>query len=272
MVLFRTTLPPLILLLIVLLQGANGTPVRNKIVITLDIAAEPRPYIKNLPSVEFPGGIYYTMKRGYISRYVFGDVFDGQEQIASADPSAMSRSILVAMKDDGSRYIRITDRYRRSQKICSRVKEFMRYPTDIQYIEIQRVPLEIDVLDVEHNHMVNKEPIINREANSRSVYNIMARMGIPVRVEYIPAKYTIQKNLQDEVVIGTVKFGEYTVDNKIEGLVNREVTWEGGMENPKIVITSRYINDTETRSEYKFLREIGLFDSLTRRKNLALFR
>ncbi|EKX73578.1 signal peptide containing protein [Theileria equi strain WA] len=249
MVLFWTTLPPFILLL-PLLQGTNATPTGNKIPINLDIAEEPKRYIKNVLSEEFAGGIYYTMKGGYISRYVFGDVFDGPELIIPGDPNSITRSVLVVPREDGTKYVKVLTKYvGASRRPIVKVLEFLRYPTDLYYTKIQRAPLEFDILDLNHNHMINAKLLGDWKKHDEDVANGRATMDMPENLETLPMKFTIQGNMRDNFTIGLVKYNGYVIESRTDGLLNREVTWEGGLYRPRIIILSRYADNTEIRGD-----------------------
>ncbi|EKX72369.1 hypothetical protein BEWA_048360 [Theileria equi strain WA] len=207
------------------------------------------------------------MRIGNRSQYAIGDVFDGQELIIPGDPRNTSRYVLVVPRKDGAKYIRILDRYKGyTGKLKANVLEFLRYPTDLHYTKIQRIPLELDVFYQTPTDVVNAELLVNWQKHNEDVANGRATMDTPENLETIPTKFTIQERMQDEVVLGVVKYNGYIVESRTDGLLNREVTWEGGVEQPRIIILSRYADNHEIRGEHQFVEELDMFESHMNKK------
>ncbi|EKX72088.1 hypothetical protein BEWA_045520 [Theileria equi strain WA] len=147
----------------------------------------------------------------------------------------MSRYVLVVPRDCGGKYIRVISRYRVDKNFVTTIREFLKRSHDFSYFQLFRTAFEIDVITQE-------------TTNTVSVYSVNNR-GVETR------HYCVQREMRDNVVIGTVKFGDHTVDDRTDGLVRREVTWEGGLDKPRITIFSRYNDGTEAKYRYMFMNE-----------------
>ncbi|AFZ80685.1 signal peptide-containing protein [Theileria equi strain WA] len=269
--LLLTTILSLILLQ-PLFQGTNATPTGNKILLNVDISAKPGYYIRNFPSTEFPRGIYYSARVGNRCQHAIGNVFDGPELIIPGDPNSITRSVLVVPREDGTKYVKVLTKYAGGPtRPVVNVLEFLRFPTNLHYVQIQRVHLDLDILDFNHNQMINAELLVNWQKHDEDVANGRAPMGIPENLETIPMKFTVQEDMQDHFTIGVVKYNGRIVESRTDGLMSRQVTWEGGVRRPRIIILSRYVDNTEIKGRYEFSGTSGWSISHSNKKYLNLF-
>lgn len=229
---------------IILAAGDNPTA-EFKALVNFDISGPLHKYFEMVPSKEHLGGANYTIRGSYRHTHILGDVMDGKELLQHGDPRAISRYVLVHPRKDGSKYIRMIMRPRENNGTTRIVDEFVK-PIGLPYRPINRTPVDIDILTQENDQYIHTELIADW-----SLYDQHPGI-IPEDIETMPIMFSIQENVQDNVVIGVVKFGQHILEKKVDGLMERKVTWEGGLEAPTVTITSRYKDGTEIENQHRF--------------------
>ncbi|AFZ80055.1 signal peptide-containing protein [Theileria equi strain WA] len=207
---------------------------KKRIPVSLDISGHVPARIRALSSTEFPGGIHYTAIHGCSNTHIVGTVSDAGEHIIGSDPDAMSRYVLVVYKEDGSKYVRVTTRYRRNSHIFqTKIMEFKTIPLDPHYAQVHRLSVELNIMDNTHNRYIKVETVDDPN-------------GRPSNIK----KFTIKKNVFDQVIIGVVRYGKHQIDDKTFGLVSKKVIWNGNTDYPKISIESLHKNGSQYKIDY----------------------
>ncbi|AFZ80020.1 signal peptide-containing protein [Theileria equi strain WA] len=229
---------PLKFFLFVLFGKTIAAPsLGNKISINLDISGDAPEQVGSLPSVEYPGAVNYFMKRTYYFSHVMGSISDAGEIILE-DPQVTSRRVLVLTREDGTKYVKVSNRYKNFRGRSNRkIVEFIRRPVDFYYTQIFRAPLKLNVKTYDDDSFIKVE---NGETGK---------------------VFTIRDELKDELVIGAVNYGEYNINHDIEGLMERTVRVVEGRV-VYIIIVSKYVNGIEFEMKYKFVD--GRIPSLSR--------
>ncbi|EKX73531.1 signal peptide containing protein [Theileria equi strain WA] len=220
--------------LTILLAKYAFTMPNQRTLLELDISNHHPGRITVLPSVKNPGGTNYAVRRNSNFSHVIGAVFDEGELIVEGDKNAMSRYVLVRIREDGSKYVRVMTRYRECRRFLSYIQEFSKGIGEPKYKKVSRELMTLDVLDQKTDETIQ----------------VTSRMGsepdMPVK------EYCVQPKLLDKVVIGAVTYGNYLVEDKVSGLISRKVIWEGGEYYPRIIIQSQYKDSKETEAKYEF--------------------
>ncbi|AFZ81004.1 signal peptide-containing protein [Theileria equi strain WA] len=224
-----STIVPLRFFIFMLFGKTIAAPsLGNNISINLDISGDVPEQVGCLPSAEYPGAVNYFMKRTYYFSHVIGSISDSGEIILE-DPQVTSRRVFVLTREDGTKYVKVSNRYKNFRGSSNRkIEEFIRKPVYLYYSQIFRAPLELNVKTYDGDGFVKVD---NGEA---------------VKV------FTIQDELKDELVIGAVNYGEYVIDHDIEGLMERTVKVVQGRV-VYIIIVSKHVNGREFEVKYKFV-------------------
>ncbi|AFZ79788.1 hypothetical protein BEWA_026370 [Theileria equi strain WA] len=133
-------MPPLSILIVVLLSTNRFlVAYPRKIPLSVNVSGTQTRRILLCPSEEFPGGLNYKIVDNSRHRYIIGDVFDSGFLILHADPSAVSRYVLVFVRKDETKYIKITTRHRYRGVCTTQVKEFTKKVWDPYYRRVARM-------------------------------------------------------------------------------------------------------------------------------------
>ncbi|AFZ80025.1 hypothetical protein BEWA_028750 [Theileria equi strain WA] len=156
--------------------------------------------------------------------------------IIPGDPRVMSRYVLAWLKNDKSKYVRVISRYRTCGNFFTNIQEFIKRPSDTSYSHVARTPLLLNVLSQETDEYINVVDVVGDEYYSPGV-----------------REFTVQSEKMDEVIIGEVRYGRYIINSRVEDLIFRKVTLEGGSYNPRITITSRYNDGMDITTSYIYI-------------------
>ncbi|EKX72531.1 hypothetical protein BEWA_049990 [Theileria equi strain WA] len=221
---------------------------KEKIPINLDVTQLFQWKIRITPSEEAPGGSNFTIQKNSRHTHIIGKVMDGDEVVYSGDPTDTSRFILFVPRENGDRYIRILNRNRTNgHHFVNTVHEFVKKSGGNSYRQIDRTHIDINLPFQRTDNYINVELVLNF-----NTYQI--NDTIPESFQTLPIKFSTQKEIQDDLTIGRVYYGRYLLNNEIEGLIYREVTWEGGPNSPLITIESHYKDGTLVEKKYIFER------------------
>ncbi|EKX73604.1 hypothetical protein BEWA_036400 [Theileria equi strain WA] len=196
----------------------------------------------------FVGGVNYSVKRSSKYSHVIGKVSDTGRLITMGDPLAVTRYVLVISRPDNSKYVRVMSRRKCLYGYDNIVEEYMKRPGEEAYKKISRLPVPIDILTEESDILVKVELVVDW-----GTQNVNPETGMPVNLETLPMKFTIQEEMQDLVVLGDIKYNGLPLDNNTDGLIQRNVLWEGGLARPRVHVFSRYDDGTETEVHYKII-------------------
>ncbi|AFZ80676.1 signal peptide-containing protein [Theileria equi strain WA] len=240
-------------LIALILKATNALPEAEKFLIDLDISDIPPKRIGVAKSKRVPGGIHYIVKNSSRHSHVIGDVKDTGETILRGDERNMSRYVLVAKRERGATYVRIINRYRTGGKYSCHLREFIKEDGVSFYREIFRSTVDINLMmqDSDDAILVNVVPAVVWESSAGVEEHCLTEEDNNTGGDGLIRNYNVQKRIEDYVTIGVVRYGEYIVDDRIEDLLSRKVTWEGGIEHPKIIVTSLYRDGTELFIKYK---------------------
>ncbi|AFZ80982.1 signal peptide-containing protein [Theileria equi strain WA] len=252
MIVFTLKLP-ILLAILASFKGAIAPPTternrnnKDKILIDLNISGSRTARIEVIPSMKFPCGTNYTVRRNARHTHIIGNVRDNDELIISGDPTAMSRYVLNVRGERGFRYVKVITRYRVACSYTTHIKEFWRESINDMYKDVQREPMTLNILEQTGDEYISARLIAlenpQEEEDAESLSSPL----------HVPAVYDIRPQYRLHYFIGMVKYGEYTVDNQIQGLVERRVIWEGRLGDPKITVISLYKDGDETEAVYKF--------------------
>ncbi|AFZ79511.1 signal peptide-containing protein [Theileria equi strain WA] len=213
----------------------------DRLAINLDISEPNRLEIDVDPSLQVPNGTNYAIKSYASLFHVIGDVTDAGRSIIGRNPEALGRFVFVVLREDGTKYVRVTDTYCIETRNSPRdVEEFIRKPFNLYYSKIYRAPIEVDVRRQITNHLVKLEETQYPE------------LGTRIKI------YSVQDSMTDEVTIGTVRYGACVLDRRIEGLIERRVEMTESR-NPEITIVSKYRNGYIVAKSYNFSDESNSF-------------
>ncbi|EKX72004.1 signal peptide containing protein [Theileria equi strain WA] len=243
-------LAPFLLSLGQTIVGSMDVPRMGKILLDLDISGGKQNYITVSMSKNFQNGINYSINKSVSHQFALGNILDNGELVFPGDPTVMNRHVLLVPREDGTNYLRIITRYKEHGSYRTSIHEFVRTPSDLHYNQISRNPFDIDILNHDSDEFVSAEILVNWQKHNEGVANGRATMDTPEDLETMPMKFTIQKNMQDKLFIGRVFFNGKIVDDKTDGLLSRDVTWEGGLDMPRIIILSRYNDGTRLLIRY----------------------
>ncbi|AFZ79852.1 signal peptide-containing protein [Theileria equi strain WA] len=261
--------PLFILFITVILQKyATAAPSRyseffnERTLIDIDVSGSPPNRIKVTPSMDFPGGLHYTIQSNSRHTHCIGTVTDLGCVVLEGDKKITSRNILIVPKEDDAMYVRVIS-IKKNKKggSIARVREFFRKKENLAYIEIFREYIELNAMEQECSQYIN----------ARILFEYWDHSMTPEDLYILPVKYSVKPEFDLKVTIGMVRFGEYIVDDRVDGLLNREVIWEGGLDHPRIRVLSQYANGMEFDRVYTFSSELNKFVSRsTKRKSLTL--
>ncbi|EKX72230.1 signal peptide containing protein [Theileria equi strain WA] len=237
-------------------------PLKEKIPVDVNIREHRITYVTVSPSVRFFGGVNYNIQRGCRHTHIIGDILDGDKLIISGDSTAVSRYLLTIEREDNTKYIRVITRRKLGRKHSSQVHEFIKEHNDIKFYKVFRIPLQLDILSQQTDKFVNADVVVDWEPKKSLVEcytdgqvpeEETEKIGIPRDLDILPVKFTVKDDMQDDYVISTVKYGRVILDTGSDTLISREVSWEGGIDDPYIQIVSRYNNWTQSVVKYKYI-------------------
>ncbi|EKX73484.1 hypothetical protein BEWA_035200 [Theileria equi strain WA] len=223
--------PLSILFITPFMQHACAVYYKERSPIDLDIAYELPPQICVSISETHPNGRYFYLKKSIANRFRLGLITCADSVIFLGNEKDMLRFVFLQELDDGKRYMRIVSKladYHGNAR--RRVDEFVKLPTVTRFLRLFRTLLYMDIPTQEPNHMIQVETDIQSGA----------------------LKFSIRPEMKLEVTIGVVKFGRYMVNWRTHGLMERDVIWEGGVDNPHIKMTSLFNDGTRVETTYGF--------------------
>ncbi|EKX72039.1 signal peptide containing protein [Theileria equi strain WA] len=218
---------------------------KDRTLVDLNIADAQPAKIELIPSDRFPGGTNYRAEKRSKHRYIIGDVADGHEIIVPGDPNIVSRYVLLVKREDMTKYMRVLTKRKDIYGFAGEVQEFVKGPYDPHYIKLSRDFINLDLLSREYNQCINVELVMDWSKYDTDVANGTIEEGTPKNLGTLPMKYSIKHWAKDYLSIGRVSFGAFVLEDAISRLTSREVTWEGGMEKPRITVVSRSSDGTE---------------------------
>ncbi|AFZ79982.1 hypothetical protein BEWA_028310 [Theileria equi strain WA] len=242
---------------------------KEKVPIDINLSGQRPARITTIPSAKFFGGINYIIQHSRRHTHILGAVYDKEELIIEGSPMSVSRYVLHVIREDDSRYLRIITRNRSTGAHVSTVNEYVKGHGDSGYRRLNRIPMDIDLLSQESSQYICVDFVTDWKTIDGNIESLRDLDGIPENLELIPMRYRIQKEVQDDFVLGRVKYGQYLVEDLTEGLISKEIIWEGGIEHPRIMTISRYTNWSEVVINYRFIS--GEFDKFYVRDSKRTF-
>ncbi|EKX73535.1 signal peptide containing protein [Theileria equi strain WA] len=212
-----------------ILTFVYAQPPREKLLVELNLSRPLSMFIRTLLPPDMPDALEYVIKTPFKHSHRIGAVVDAGHLVVDADVSSSSRSVLVKIRDDGSKYIKVTTTKVDSPNTAT-IEEFVKSQSNPNYRKLSRVLYDVDLLLKKGNGILK----VIKFLRSGSL------------------RYTVQKNMRDDFTIGLVTFGKHIVDDNVSGLVYRDVIWEGGMTDPQITIRSQYRDGSEVEIKYEF--------------------
>ncbi|EKX72452.1 signal peptide containing protein [Theileria equi strain WA] len=232
-----------------LLIRASALPSVNRALIDVDISGQESDRIDVLPSEEVPEGIVYSVRPGSKHSHIIGKVTDAGELIIDGSKGYMTRFVQVVPREDGVKYVKVLTRYRDGTKYSNCISEFLKRPGELKYNEIRRRTTDLDVMLQKGTDTINAELVLPSEVANGEIEQVLENLDL------WPIRFTIKENMQDELVIGKVSYGSQLLESGLQGLIYRQVTWEGGLNSPLITIESRYEDGTLVERRYILERE-----------------
>ncbi|AFZ79459.1 signal peptide-containing protein [Theileria equi strain WA] len=228
----------LFLFIILSFKYADTVPGDIKDPIELDLSDELPDKVKIIPSVKFSGGSNYLVMKKHRSTHTIGAVVDKENLLVNSSEENMGRYVLVVPIGDGSRYVRVVTRSRTGSNYFTAVDEFIKGPSNFGYSRVSRISLDLDILTQQSSNLISIDVFPD-----------------PYSPQSVTAKFTVNKEMMHQAVIGRVKYGKYVVNDGVEGLIERSVTWEGGPDDPRITILSLYKDGMYYEIRYVFETE-----------------
>ncbi|EKX72171.1 hypothetical protein BEWA_046350 [Theileria equi strain WA] len=236
-------------------------PTGPKRLVSIDLSGPLPGNIMMIPSRnEEIGGYNYTIQHSRRHTHIIGHISDRGQFLVPGDPTAVSRYLYVLTTSDGSKVVRVMTRTRVSNVFyLRRIQEFIKKVDDAMYHVLVREPIVMNVLEQTEDQNIEIELIPDNPIEEGDLD--------PSRP--IPTYYRIKPAMKFYRTIGVVKYGRHTVDDKIEGLIERRVIWGGAIGNPKITVTSNYTNGTEVVEKYEFLKNEQMFHAFSYKKRYS---
>ncbi|EKX72488.1 signal peptide containing protein [Theileria equi strain WA] len=215
---------------ILIAKYASTSPFKERVPLDVDTSCEPVHGIGVVRSEQFPGARYYYVRTTFAVKYRIGLVAHGNQILLPGNDLDFYRIVFYRPWADGRRYVRVVTKtlgpgYRGFRVVY----EFYKGKDDQRFKYIYRTCVDLDLLDQEENHIIKIDD-----------------MGSGAK------RFHVQSEKCTELKICVVKYGRYTLDKEIEGLIDRNVIWEGGILYPTITIISRYNNGTCVATKYKY--------------------
>ncbi|EKX73366.1 signal peptide containing protein [Theileria equi strain WA] len=205
----------------------------TKIPVTLDISKGIPKEVAATLSVGLPISFTYIIKPGYRRTHRIGKIADDDEVIIEDNEMNSNRFAFYFGTDSGREYIRVFNVISLSSGSIIHIDEFSRETTDLVYKRIFRKPVDLDLLSQNYNELINVSVLSDTN-----------------HTEGITGCFTIKPEASLSAIIGAVSYGGYTIEDRVDGLIYRKVIWEGGLNNPKITIISRYNDSSETKQTF----------------------
>ncbi|EKX72126.1 hypothetical protein BEWA_045900 [Theileria equi strain WA] len=173
--------------------------------ITLDLRNNFNPMISESRILSLGNTRIFSLMEEYMEEYRIGEVRDGDILVYEDSLFLIYRSVLFFEYSSGVRYAQITSSY--LNKAGSITKEVVERINEANYGVYTELIKDFVVMDLK-----KKPP-----------HYLIKESGNKVR------KFQINRLFTPNVVIGPVKYGEYILDDAVEGVISKIVEVEGSI-------------------------------------------
>ncbi|AFZ80887.1 signal peptide-containing protein [Theileria equi strain WA] len=207
------------------------TKCNTKIPVDLDLSGPLPDKIIISPSKEFLGTLY-QIKPEYRKEYRIGRITDNSELISDDHFRNSKRMILVRVYPDSTVYIEVNTAFRNSKgELGYEWDEFFRTSIHTRYHPVERTPIELEIMMEGSTSFI--KVVENPSTNTRH--------------------YLIQDDKDYAVKIGVIKFGKYVIDDRVDEVFSKFVTFNGSADDPHVFVTSIFKDKSCIKSKYNFV-------------------
>ncbi|EKX73518.1 hypothetical protein BEWA_035540 [Theileria equi strain WA] len=204
----------------------RGRPLKTSL--DLDLSAPLPEQVTTISLNDYDRAHLYTIKPEYANEYKIGKVVDGSILVSEDHLKIIERKVFFASNSDNVKCVEIVNAYINNENnIAKDLEEFEMLPSDEIYHPVIRIPIELNLFQTTSTKFIHVETIMENVRH-----------------------YSVQQYLKYDVVIGKVKYGEYILDDAVEGVLQKRVVFSKSEEEYSIEIISIMNDWTRVKSQY----------------------